>query len=117
MVERRDFPGISAAAIGARGKFLSLVTSGIHAGRKLLHTRPGNPIPGVNLRSRDTASNRSIFTEGACQTVRQRKASFFGSGVHMAPTPQPSVSQILWRICGVASLRAGDSARIRVTAR
>ncbi len=35
----------SRAAAGARGKFRSVTTSGIHAGSPLAHTRPGSPTP------------------------------------------------------------------------
>ncbi len=39
----------SRAAMPARGKFASCTTSGIHAGSPLAQTRPGRPMPRLNV--------------------------------------------------------------------
>ena len=43
---------LSRTANGARGKLVSLVTSGIHAALADCQTRPGRPTPILNLHSR-----------------------------------------------------------------
>ena len=55
----------SRAAIGARGKFVSFVTSGIHAGWRDVQTRPGRPRPGANVQVRLAASNSGNDASGA----------------------------------------------------
>ena len=47
----------SRAATGARGKFSSCVTSGIHTGSPFAHTRPGSPVPRGKVDERLTALN------------------------------------------------------------
>ena len=52
----------SRSATAARGKLESRTTSGIHAGRPLVHTRPGSPTPGGNTVVRLMASNSGNAT-------------------------------------------------------
>ena len=59
---------ISRAAMGARGKLASWTTSGMYAGSRLDQTRPGRPIPGLNVLSRMAASNSRTSMDSLCQT-------------------------------------------------
>src|SRR4030095_11761731 len=100
----------------ARGKLLSLVISEIHAGFRLLHMRPGKPIPGASSSFLHTDLNLENLQTRDSET-RQRNTRPSDFGVQKSPTPHPRVSQTVRRIFGIACSRAGDSARILVTAR
>ena len=80
------------------------------------HTRPGSPNSGTNNISRVSVSKSLTSIPGLCQTSRQRSTSACRSRVQIAPTCQPTHSQIGFSIRGVASVIVSDSARARVTA-
>ena len=74
------------AATGPRGKFESVVTSGIQAGCRLAHTRPGSPTPRVEPR---------LLAEGGELVELQRLVVPGRRGVERrrlaAHHPQPSI--------------------------
>ena len=107
----------SLTAIAARGKLSSLASSGIQHGFTCSQTRPGMPTPEAKVLLRLAISNSSTREACALQKLRHRSAVAFGSSDHIAPTSHRSVAPIVFSMRGVASLTAGDSARIRVIAR
>src|SRR5881275_1991615 len=97
----------SAAAIGARGRLLSLLRSEIHSGLRLVQIRTVKPTPGANVRREDVVLNPTNLPGWHSKTVRQRRTPAFGSGVQNAPTSHARVSHTVCRILGTASVSPG----------
>jgi hypothetical protein len=101
---------IDANRIDARGKFVSLTASGIQAGWRLAHTRPGRPMPLAKLVLRLTVVNRSNWDEASGHVAKQRSTPAPRSTRQSAPYSQPSASHIASSIRGAASASVADSA-------
>ena len=73
-----------------RGKLTSAAMSAIQAGSRLDHTRPGRPSPGASDVLRLARSNGS----GPCHVSTQLSVPSPPTGLHSAPTSQPSAVPI-----------------------
>ena len=100
----------------ARGKLSSAETSGMKAGRRLSHTRPGRPTPGAKVALRLASSNAVNARPGVCQVSTHRRTPAAPAIRHSPPWSQPSASQIARRTRGAASASDELSARARATA-
>ena len=103
----------SSSPPAARGKFVSEATSGIHAGRRSSHTRPGSPVPFGRRRFALLRRNRGPVAGVALQPPTNSSTPASSSTRHIAPTSHPRASPMAAISCGVASssVEAVDSAR------
>ena len=95
----------SRAAIGARGKLLSVCASGIHCGCPLAQASPGSPIPGANVRRLVTSSNSLGVADCGLQVAMHRSTFQRGSTFQTAPSCHPNASPIPRSSRGAASAR------------
>ena len=103
-------------AAGRRGKFGSSCTSGIHADCPLAQTRPGRPTPDANVMPWLMAEKSANCTAGACQMSPQRRTPFSRSMVQSPDQCQPRLSQMAFKMAGMARPSVSDSASTRVVA-
>src|SRR3989338_4114231 len=101
-------------AMDSLGKFLSTITSVIHAGCPFSHTRPGNPIPFGKVISLLTASN-SLTSQDGLYHILFKVSIFVPLSInHISPIPHPLYSHIALRVLVKVSLSPSDSDRIFV---
>ena len=106
--------GPEMAAVAARAKWMSFVTSEIHVFFPVFHTRPGSPSPNLNSLWRVTISNCLPEKESCVHISEQINFSSFLSSFQNTPTCHFKCSQTSLSTRGIAVTSSVDSAKRRL---
>src|SRR5205807_656194 len=96
-------------AMAVRGKLTSRVTSRTQTGCFEVHTRPGNPSPGLNFKSSLTARNWSEALMVVYHAGLHSRCEASLLGGHACPSAQPVASQIVRNTSASAESRSEAS--------